>query len=62
MSYKTTISFFDGSTTVSAKSFIMATKHIPQIWYSSLHLGSITIWVANKAIDNKLSRIQTEAS
>jgi hypothetical protein len=36
MSYESTISSYDGNTTVMAKSFVMAVKSVAQIWYSSL--------------------------
>jgi hypothetical protein len=44
MSYEATISSYGGNTTVMAKSFIMAVKSVPQMWYSCLRPGTIMSW------------------
>jgi hypothetical protein len=44
MSYEATISSYGGNTTVMAKSFVMAVRHVAQTWYSSLRPGTITSW------------------
>jgi hypothetical protein len=44
MSYEATISSYGGSTTVMAKSFVMAVKSVAQSWYSSLRPETITSW------------------
>jgi hypothetical protein len=44
MSYEATISSYGGNTTVMAKSFVMAVRSVTQTWYSSLRLGTITLW------------------
>jgi hypothetical protein len=44
MSYKAMIPSYGGSTTIMAKSFVMAVRSVAQTWYSSLRPGTITSW------------------
>jgi hypothetical protein len=44
MSYEATISSYGGNAAVMAKSFVMAVRNVAQTWYSSLRLGTITLW------------------
>jgi hypothetical protein len=44
MSYEATISSYGGNTAIMAKSFIMEVRSVAQTWYSSLRLGTITLW------------------
>jgi hypothetical protein len=43
MSYEATISSYGGNTVVMAKSFVMAVRSVAQMWYSTLHPGTITL-------------------
>jgi hypothetical protein len=44
MSYKATISSYEGNNVLMAKSFAMAVKSLAQTWYSSPRPGTITSW------------------
>jgi hypothetical protein len=44
MSYEATISSYGGNAAVMAKSFVMVVRNVAQTRYSSLWLGTITLW------------------